>query len=65
MCVYTDLHHVVADAGWCGLHEDLQRVAEDGDGGGQHQDGEDEGADRVDDRPLRLEVDHQGSREHA
>ena len=55
----------MADAGGGGLHEDLQRVAEDGDGGGQDEDGEDEGADGVNDRPLRLEVDHQGSREHA
>ena len=47
------------------LHDDGYCVAEDGDGGGEHQRREHEGAHRVQHRQLRPQVDSQGSREHA
>ena len=59
------LHDVVVDVRGGRLQQDAQGLAQYANGGGEHEDAEEEGADGVDDRPLRLEVDHQGSREHA
>ena len=56
---------VVTDAGGRGLHQHLQRVPQDGDCGGEDQDGEDEGADGVNDGPVRFEVDDDRCSEHS
>ena len=47
------------------FHEDVDGVPENPERGAEHEDGEDEGADGVDDVPLGLEVDDQGSDEDA
>ena len=48
-----------------GLHQDPYCVPKDGDCGGKDEDAEDEGADWVNDRVLRLEVDYESSSEDS
>ena len=55
------LDQVMTDAAGHGLHQDPDCVPQDGDRGGEDEDAEHEGADRVNDRVLRLEVDDEGS----
>ena len=55
----------VADTNRSGLHDDRESVPEDADGGGQHQDAEDEGADGVNYHPAGLEVNYQGSNKNT
>ena len=47
------------------LHQDSNGVSENGDCGGQDEDAEDEGADWVNDRVFRLEVDYESSSEDS
>jgi hypothetical protein len=39
---------------WATFHEDVERVSEDGDCSEEHQDGKEEGADRVNNLPFWL-----------
>ena len=48
----------------CCFHEDAHGVPEDLDGGGEDEDAEDEGADGVNDTPVRPEVDNCSSYSH-
>ena len=58
-------HLGVAHPGRGGLHDDGQGLPQDGDGGGQDQHAENEGADGVDDDPVRLEIDDKSRQEHS
>ena len=59
------LDDVVVDVRGGRLQQDAQGLAQYADGGGQHEDAEEEGADGVDEVPFRLEVDHNGCDEDA
>ena len=59
------LDQVVTHTAGHRLHQDSYCVPEDGDCGGEDEDAEDEGADRVNDRVLRLEVDYESSSEDS
>ena len=59
------LDDVVVDVRGGRLQQDAQGLAQDADGGGEHEDAEEEGADGVDEVPFRLEVDHDGCDEDA
>ena len=48
-----------------GFHDDSHRVLEDGDGGGKNQNTEDEGTNRVNNCPVRLEVYDQSSNKYT
>ena len=48
-----------------GLQEDGHCVLEDLDGGQEDEDAEHEGADRVDDDQVGVEVNHQRSNKHT
>ena len=54
---------LIFDAQWCSLHEDVESVLEDLDGGGEDEETEDKGADGIDDDPGGLEVDDDGGHE--
>ena len=55
----------VVDVGGGGLQQHSQGLLQDRDGGGQHNNREDDRQDGVDDAPVGLEVDHDGAREDA
>ena len=57
------LDNVVLDALRRALHEHVERVLEDLDGGGEDEETEDKGADGIDDDPGGLEVDDDGGHE--
>ena len=59
------LDDVVVDVRGGRLQQDAQGLAQYADGGGEHEDAEEEGADGVDEVPFRLEVDHDGCDENA
>ena len=53
----------VVDVGRGGLQQHSQGLLQDRDGGGQHNNSEDDRQDGVDDAPIGLEIDHDGARE--
>ena len=53
----TNHDGVIVDALGSAFHEDVEGVFEDLEGGNENEDAEYEGADGVDEVPLRFEVD--------
>lgn len=60
-CLYNIEYHVDHIT----LNTYQNRILDDGEGGYQHNDGEDKGADGIGNGPLRLKVDDQGGNENS